>query len=250
MHMKIKKNVKNYVKYRTLITNKTLKRIIPKKFQKTIKGSILFEKKALKIRRVNLLKYYKGFLTVKNYDKFNDIKMSSFSERILKSLHLFVNKKIKIILTLRQLNKNVQQSLNQEKVKFLKENLIKLKKYKQNDFFKEGVNIMFMSTTQQTSNLLAQFTATQLSKLKRHNFFLKFLKTTLTTFKSSKFSNLQGIKIKIKGRLNGAPRAKHKIITIGNGVPALTLNSNINYSESTSYTSNGTFGVKVWICNN
>ena len=57
----------------------------------------------------------------------------------------------------------------------------------------------------------------------------------------------RGIKIKIKGRFNGAPRARHKIIQIGTGIPALTISSKIDYGEITSYTANGTFGVKVWI---
>jgi small subunit ribosomal protein S3 len=55
------------------------------------------------------------------------------------------------------------------------------------------------------------------------------------------------MKIKIKGRFNGAPRAKHKIIIIGKGVPNLTIDAKIDYSEETAYTINGTFGVKVWI---
>ena len=29
-------------------------------------------------------------------------------------------------------------------------------------------------------------------------------------------------------------------------IPVQTLNSNINYGESVAYTSNGTFGIKVW----
>ena len=63
------------------------------------------------------------------------------------------------------------------------------------------------STKPNSANLLAEFISTQLQKLKRHNFFLKFIKATLTIFKS------QNIKIKIKGRFNGAPRAKHKLIS-------------------------------------
>ena len=50
--------------------------------------------------------------------------------------------------------------------------------------------------------------------------------------------------------MNGRPRAKHKIISIGNGVPAITLNSTVDYAESTAYTLNGTLGIKVWVCNN
>ena len=78
-------------------------------------------------------------------------------------------------------------------------------------------------------------------------FFLRFIKATLIIFNNNPLSKLQGIKIQIKGRINGAPRAKHKIININNGVPVLSLNSKIDYSEATSYTTNGTLGIKVWI---
>jgi ribosomal protein S3 len=86
-----------------------------------------------------------------------------------------------------------------------------------------------------------------LKNLKRHNFFLKFVKTTLTLFYNKNFSNCKRIKIQVKGRFNGAPRAKNKLIDIGNRAPVLTINSKIDYAESTAFTSNGTFGVKVWI---
>lgn len=101
---------------------------------------------------------------------------------------------------------------------------------------------------QDSPYLLSNFIALQLKKLKRHNFFLKFIQTGLEIFDSPVFSNVKGIKIKIKGRFNGAPRAKHKVIKVGKKIPILSLNSNIKYAESVSYTSNGTFGVKVWVC--
>jgi ribosomal protein S3 len=50
----------------------------------------------------------------------------------------------------------------------------------------------------------------------------------------------------IKGRINNAARSNKKIITIGR-VPIKTINSKIDYSESTAFTSNGTIGVKVWV---
>jgi ribosomal protein S3 len=48
--------------------------------------------------------------------------------------------------------------------------------------------------------------------------------------------------------LNNSARAKHKRITLGK-TPLMTIQSKINYAESTAFTSNGTFGIKVWICN-
>ena len=60
---------------------------------------------------------------------------------------------------------------------------------------------------------------------------------------------VNGVKIVIKGRFNGAPRARSKIIQVGN-IPLQSFKAKIDYSQTTSYTPNGTFGVKVWICEN
>ena len=118
-----------------------------------------------------------------------------------------------------------------------------------NQFFNEGLNILFNSVQSNNTELLAEFIAHQLKNLKKNsNFFLKFLKTTLHILNNNTFnSNFHGIKIKIKGRLKKSPRAKHQIITIGNIPLLMTIDSNIEYSEKIAYTSNGTIGVKVWV---
>jgi len=242
-HLRIKKDVKNYTKYNNLDTNAFIKNIVSKTAWENVKKNT-----SKQIRRINLLKYYKNFLVLQKFEKPNDIKMNLFLEQIIKSLHLFLEQETKVVVTLQLLNKSLKRTLTQEKLRVLKKSLVKLKKYNQNDFLKEGVNVLTTSITQtQGSKLLSYFISDQLAKLKRHNFFLKFLKTALTILKNKKFSSVKGMKIKIKGRFNGVPRAKHKIINIGEGVPIITLNSNIDYSEFTSYTPNGTFGVKVWI---
>lgn len=236
------KNIRNYYEYQKLYYNRNLNDTILKKNFKKVKNIIKTERNMLKIRRMNLLKCFKHNIKVQNYNKVKSIKSNTFLEHLLQGLKTFLNKNIKIFLTFKQLNKNVKETFNIEKAKTIKKKLVNLKKYERNDFFKEGVNTLYTCSVETNSaDLLAEFISTQLQKLKRHNFFLKFVKSTLTMFKS------QNIKIKIKGRFNGAPRAKHKIILIGNGVPSLTINSVIDYAEKTSYTSNGTFGVKVWI---
>jgi small subunit ribosomal protein S3 len=153
-------------------------------------------------------------------------------------------------LILQPLNSNICNILNKKQQNLLKKKLIKLKKYQRNEFFKEGINLMFSAVNEKNSaNLLSKFISFSLKKLKRHNFFLRFIKTALTMFMSYKTisSKIKGIKINVKGRLNRVPRAKSKMITIGN-VPLLTIDSNIDYSETTSYTTNGSIGVKVWVC--
>lgn len=245
----IKDSVKNYKNYQELnYCINTLPMLLKKKKFLIAYKIIKTEKNSLKIKRLNFLKNYKKYLFIKNYKDAKTIETNKFLSKFFESIHLFINKKINIFLTIQQLNKNLKQNIDIDKLKLLKKKLINFKRYDQNKFFKDGVNVIFVCATQKNSaNLLAQFIAIQLAKIKRHNFFLKFIKATLLLFNKNNLSNIQGIKIKIKGRFNGAPRAKHKIITIGNGVPNLTINSKIDYSEETAYTSNGTFGVKVWI---
>jgi len=124
-----------------------------------------------------------------------------------------------------------------------------LRRESRNQFFKETVNILVISVTKRNSaQLLAEFIAYQLSIMKRHSFFLIFIKRFLITLISEKkFSNIYGIKFAIRGRFNGVPRARKRIYNVGN-VPIQTINSNLDYHQATAYTPNGTFGIKVWIC--
>lgn len=244
-YLKLKKSISNYLKYQKLVYNKYLNNNIQKKNFYNIKQVLQAEQKIAKARRMDVITSYKQNLRVKNLNRAVRIKFNTFLENFFKSLHLFLGKNINIFITLKQLNKNIKNAFDIKKTKLIKKKLVSIKKYEKNEFFKDGINILYTCSNKPNSaNLLADYISTQLEKLKHHNFFLKFIKSALTIFKS------QNIKIKIKGRFNGAPRAKHKLIVIGNGVPVLTLKSSVDYSEKTSYTANGTFGVKVWIQNN
>jgi ribosomal protein S3 len=195
----------------------------------------------------------------KNYIKEKAVQMSDypnkdlFTSKILKGLSLFTCKKQNIFLNLRQTNKEtilLQALLKQNRSK-LKESIIKLRKFQQNEFFKKGVNILFTSlNSSQSSLFLAEFIALYLRKLKRPNFFLRFLKLTLTIMISGKFSQLERVQIKIKGRFNGAPRSTHKFVNVGKNIPVSTFNAQINFGETTAYTANGSFGIKVWTYKN
>jgi small subunit ribosomal protein S3 len=59
-------------------------------------------------------------------------------------------------------------------------------------------------------------------------------------------SGVQGIKIKLAGRLGGAEIARREEYKEGR-VPLHTFRADIDYATSTSVTSFGTIGVKVWI---
>ncbi|WGK68926.1 30S ribosomal protein S3 [Candidatus Haliotispira prima] len=62
-----------------------------------------------------------------------------------------------------------------------------------------------------------------------------------------KQGNVQGVKIKISGRLGGADMARALELKEGR-VPLHTLRANIDYGFAESLTTYGIIGVKVWIC--
>ena len=172
----IRKNIVNYFNYNKIIDNRKVKNFVGKKLLSNAKKTIKHEKQALKFRRLRFLQYYKRSLITKNFKNIQNIRNNSFLEQVFESLRLFTNKKLNIFLTLKQLNKDVKQTLSNKKLKILKKNIIQLRKYKQNKFYKEGINILFTCATHTNSaDLLAKFIATNLKKLKRHNFFLRFV---------------------------------------------------------------------------
>ncbi len=199
----------------------------------------------------NVKKYLKVHPNVsqKHFEKsvnFKEKSTNSIVEGALNNLYkvlsLFTINRFNIIINFCCLNKNLSFLKKTQK-----KNFILLQKFKGTPFLKEGIELLFYSVYNSNSaNLLAKFTAMQVKKVKRHKFFLSFLKQTLTILVNSSFSKARGIKIVIKGRLNGVPRAKHKIITIGD-VPVQSIGAVIYYAQLTTHNSNGSYGIKVWI---
>ena len=170
------------------------------------------------------------------------MRVEGILNNILKVICLFTNNKFNIIVNFCCLNKTASFLKNTQK-----KNFILLRKFKGTLFLKEGIELLFHVVHNKSSaDLLAKFVALQIKKTKRHKFFLSFLKQTLTVLSNSKFSVVKGIKIVLKGRLNGVPRAKQKIISIGD-VPVQKIEAAIDYSQITTYNSNGSYGIKVWI---
>ena len=179
---------------------------------------------------------------LKVYDQSN-LKLEHKITHLIEGLKLFKNNKI--IINFKCINKHFNLTLKQKKS--LKKKIMLLQKFRYTPFFTEGINLLFLSVYKKnTSKLLTNFIAMQLKKIKKQKFFMTFLKKTLTLFLNSNFSKVKGIRIKIKGRLNGVPRAKHKIINVGD-IPVQTINAILSYSESTIHNSSGSYGIKVWV---
>jgi small subunit ribosomal protein S3 len=60
-------------------------------------------------------------------------------------------------------------------------------------------------------------------------------------------AGVQGIKVKIAGRLSGAEMARREEFKEGR-IPLHTFRADIDYGTATSITSFGCVGIKVWIC--
>jgi ribosomal protein S3 len=164
-----------------------------------------------------------------------------FSE-VFKVLNLFVGSSSVININLCCVNKNSHFLKVTKKKTFLS-----LQRFKNTTFFKEGIELLFhVVYNANSANLLAKFIASQIKKVKRQKFLLSFLKQTLTLLLESNLAKLKGIKIILKGRLNGVPRAKHKIIIIGD-VPVQSLVTKLDYAQIAAHNSNGSYGIKVWL---
>lgn len=74
--------------------------------------------------------------------------------------------------------------------------------------------------------------------------FRRALKQALDKVSSAR--EVQGVKIAIKGLLDGAEMARYEWGKRGR-IPLQTLRADVDYAEKTAYTAYGTIGVKVWI---
>lgn len=218
-------------------------------FKKSLDPTSFYKvKKYLKLSHYdNLLKLatyqpHKKLFT-KNSELFdkNTVTKSVF-DQLFKVLSLFTANKFNIIINFCCINKDLSFLKFSQTKKFMS-----FQKFRNSSFLNEGIELLFhVVYNRNSANLLAKFIGSQIKKIKRQKFFFSFLKQTLTVLIDSSFSKVKGVKIVIKGRLNGVPRAKHKLITVGD-IPVQSINETLDYSQTTVHNSNGSYGVKVWI---
>lgn len=166
----------------------------------------------------------------------------SILNNMFKVLSLFTRNSTKIVTNFSCINKDLTFLKSSQK-----KNFILLQKFRNTPFLKEGIELLFyVVCSKNSATLLAKFISFQIRKIKRQKFFLSFLKQSLTILLNSIASKTKGIKIILKGRLNGVPRAKHKIIVIGD-VPVQSISQKMDYAQTTAHNSNGSYGIKVWI---
>ena len=254
----LRKNLTKYSKkLSTLIKRTSSKKKNWKRIRKKSQFELPSQKIKLKIKKIQKVRSKRGLPCYKaNHGLALGLK--GFQEILLESLIKYTKKKIDISVTLQNLNRHKQLSSNQ--LEGLKKIFKQLRKFVKNSFFKEAMNILFINILRRKSaKLLAEFISDQfrLNQLRtdqstiprKDNYFLGFIKQTILLFVKCEASCLTGVKIAIKGRFNRAPRARTVKIHFGK-FSLQSFSSKVDYYQSTAYTINGTFGVKVWLCEN
>lgn len=157
-----------------------------------------------------------------------------------------------IVIKLNNLNKKVEFNVLNSRKKLMEHRyfLRKFKRFNNDKFLKEFIKIAIITVfvEKRSAKLLAEFLAIYIYKhKKRHNYILFFFKKIFNTLIQSKTSLIKGVKVSLSGRFNGVLKAKTKNFKIGS-VPSQTFKYQIDYFEKTVFTSNGTFGIKIWVC--
>lgn len=93
------------------------------------------------------------------------------------------------------------------------------------------------------ANLLADLVAEQLEKR------IAFRRAIREALQRAQKQNVNGIKIQVSGRLNGAEIARSEWIREGR-VPLQTLRADIDYATAEANTIYGVLGIKVWLFRN
>lgn len=102
------------------------------------------------------------------------------------------------------------------------------------------INVVEVARVDADAALVAEYIAQQLERR------VSFRRVVRQAIQRAQRAGVQGIKIQVAGRLNGAEIARSEWTREGR-VPLHTLRANIDYSYKTAQTTYGILGIKVWI---
>lgn len=256
--LKKKKNFKSskfFINFMNIFQVFKMKKYIKKKFFKKNSKIVLrtnfLLNKGKSYQRFNLLKFL-SFLKLKNKTITNFTVINNFINNFVYSLNIYLRNKTSIFLTIKKIIKNnYTRTLNRANKKEIVSLIPKLRKFEKIKAFESIISSVFKSSDLNNKafiiSKLFSFFVRKIKKPKLFNYFLRFLKNTLTYFLvDSKLVKV--LRINLKGNLGKINKAKKRSIKIGGlSVNRVTLNSNLDYSMSTCYNKKGAFGLKVYI---
>lgn len=104
------------------------------------------------------------------------------------------------------------------------------------------INVSELPKADSDASLIGEFIAQQLEKR------VAFRRATRQAIQKAQRLNVQGIKVQVSGRLNGAEIARSEWVREGR-VPLQTLRADIDYATKRAQTTYGVLGIKVWVFN-
>lgn len=222
------------------------------KFKKKPKQTLFFLNRKLTIKnnskkrifyiREKKLNYYK-----KKWKNKKQMILNRFNLKLLDVLKTYFKNKVKIILVFQKNNKGKSLRLKNKEALIFRRIVMQLRFYNKFKYFKELLNILIIIFKKKsTAQLLVNYLVFQMSLSQQHTNFLRFLKQSLLLLFKANITSVKGLKLIIKGRINGVARASIKGLEIGD-VPRNTLKKSVNLFTAVSYTNNGTLGVKLWL---
>ncbi|MFB2898668.1 30S ribosomal protein S3 [Aerosakkonemataceae cyanobacterium BLCC-F50] len=102
------------------------------------------------------------------------------------------------------------------------------------------VNVVEVTKVDADANLIAEYIAQQLEKR------VSFRRVVRQAIQRAQRAGIEGIKVQVSGRLNGAEIARTEWTREGR-VPLHTLRADIDFAYQTAKTIYGILGVKVWV---
>ncbi|OLP16266.1 30S ribosomal protein S3 [Leptolyngbya sp. 'hensonii'] len=102
------------------------------------------------------------------------------------------------------------------------------------------INVVEVARVDADASLIAEYIAQQLERR------VSFRRVVRQAIQRAQRAGIQGIKVQVSGRLNGAEIARTEWTREGR-VPLHTLRADIDYSYKTAQTVYGVLGIKVWV---
>ena len=102
------------------------------------------------------------------------------------------------------------------------------------------INVVEVARVDADAALIAEYIAQQLERR------VSFRRVVRQAIQRAQRAGIEGIKVQVSGRLNGAEIARPEWTREGR-VPLHTLRADIDYAYTTAQTIYGTLGIKVWV---
>lgn len=135
-------------------------------------------------------------------------------------------------------------------IKYIIKNAIEVfKKENRQRFFGESVQLVYrVFKGYASASILGGLIYTYTRKNPKRLQYLAFIKRLINWhFEVVSKSQIQGVRIEVKGRFNAKSRARKYIISTGR-VAIHTVSSNVDSKQTYAITKFGMLGIKVWIC--